>query len=203
MAANFKIIEPGIGNQPVTLTQTVSQFPLGLEVQAVDMASGSAATGSGNLGCGRFVYCVGSGASAPSRGDLVFMKGNTVMKAGSASTASWLPLGIAAGDITATNVYGWVQVAGMCDYAKMENATTDTYLAGGAAATAFIGSATDGCMNTTQTATCNAIMGIGFPFGSVVLTGASSTWSTASFSNMTVQLCYPQVRGGSASSVGA
>jgi hypothetical protein len=193
MAANFKIVDPGIGNQPVTLTQTVKQFPLGLEVQAIDMATGSAATGSGNLGCARFVYCVGSAASGASRGDLVFRFGNSIQKAGPASTATMADLGIAAGDVSNSNVYGWVQIGGICDYAKMENATTDTYLANGVAATAFVGSASDGCMNTTQTAAGHAIMGVGFPYGSVVLSGASSVWSTASFSNMTVQLFRPRM----------
>ena len=198
MAANFKIIDPGIGNQPVTLTQTVSQFPLGLEVQAVDMVSGSAATGSGNLGCARFVNCVGSAASGASRGDLVFRFGNSIQKAGSASSGTNMDLGIAAGDVSNSNVYGWVQIGGICDYAKLEVATTDTLLAGGVAATAFIGSTVDGVIATTQTAAGHAILGMGFPYGSVVCSGASSISSTATISNMTVQLFRPRIVVGSA-----
>ena len=198
--SDFKIIHPQLGAVPVSSTGTDLLLPLGYKADAQDIQSGST-----NLGCGRFVYVVGvaSNASSPVKGDLVIFKGNTVQKAGMASSASYLPVGIAAGSISGTNVYGWVQILGLCDYAKMENASTDTYLAGAGAATAFIGSGTDGCMNTTQSATGAAIIGVGFPVAAAItLTGASSVWSTASFSNMTVQLFYPQIRGGSASSVG-
>ena len=195
--SDYRIIHPQIGAVPVSVTGTTKLLPLGYVAQAQDLQ-----TGSTNCGCGEFRYVVGPAASGPSKGDLAMLKGNTVQQAGSASSGSYLPLGIAAGAISATNVYGWVQVRGLCDYAKMENATTDTYLAGGRAATAFIGSTTDGCMNTTQTATGNAIIGIGFPMGPITLTGASRVWSTASFSNMTVQLFYPQIRGQSDSAGG-
>ena len=197
--SDFRIIHPQVGAVPVSSTGTDVLLPLGYHAQAFDLQ-----TGSTNCGAGSFIYVVGvaSNASSPVKGDLVIFKGNTVQKAGSASTASYLPLGIAAGSISGTNVYGWVQVRGLCDYAKMENASTDTYLAGGVAATAFIGSATDGCMNTTQSATGAAIIGIHFPMGSMVITGASSTWSASSFSNMTVQLNFPQIRGASNSAAG-
>lgn len=197
--SDFRIVHPQIGAVPVSSTGTDLLLPLGYQAQAFDLQ-----TGSTNCGAGRFIYVVGvaSNASSPVKGDLVLLIGNTAQKAGSASIGSYLPLGIAAGSISGTNVYGWVQVRGLCDYAKMENASTNSYLAGGVAATAFVGSATDGCMNTTQTATGNAIMGIGFPFGSVAVAGVSSTWSTASFSNMTVQLNFPQIRGASNSAAG-
>jgi len=58
-------------------------------------------------------------------------------------------------------------------------------------------------MNTTQSATGAAIMGIGFPNAqSYALTSLSSSWSAGSFSNMTVQLFNPQVRGASNSAAG-
>jgi hypothetical protein len=190
--SDFKIIHPQLGAIPVSSTGTDQLLPLGYHAGAQDIQSGSS-----DMGCGQFVYVVGvaSNASSPIRGDLVLRVGNTVQKAGSASIASVLPVGIAAGSISGTNVYGWVQIRGMCDYANMENASTDTYNAGGRGATAFVGSATDGCMNTTQTATGNAIVGIGFPMGPLTLTGTKSVWSTASFNAMTVQLFYPWQQG--------
>ena len=197
--SDFKIIHPQLGAVPVSSTGTVKLLPLGYHAQAQDIQSGS---GSKDIGCGQFIYVNGATASAPVKGDLVMLLGNTAQVVGSACSVSYLPLGIAAGSMSNTNVYGWVQVYGMCDYAKMENASTDSYNAGVRAATAFIGSATDGCMNTTQSATGNAIIGIGFPFGSANLTGASSSWSAASFSNMTVQLFHPQIRGNSNSAGG-
>jgi hypothetical protein len=197
--SDFKIIHAQLGAVPVSSTGTVQQLPLGYVAQAQDLQSGS-----GAMGCGRFVYVVGvaSNASSPIRGDLCLIKGNTVQKAGMASSGSYFPVGIAAGSISGTNVYGWVQVRGLCDYANMENATTDSYNGGVVAATAFIGSATDGCMNTTQSAAGAAIIGIGFPMGSIAISGSRSVWSTASFNGMTVQLNFPQLRGGSASAGG-
>jgi hypothetical protein len=195
--SDFKIIHKQLGAVPVSSTGTVKLLPLGYSAQANDMQSGSA-----NIGCGRFIYVNGATASAPVKGDLVMLLGNTAQVAGSACSVSYLPLGIAAGSMSNTNVYGWVQVHGLCDYAKMENASTDSYLAGGVAATAFIGSATDGCMNTTQSATGNAIIGIHFPMGSIAISGSRSVWSTASFNAMTVQLNYPQIRGNSNSAGG-
>jgi hypothetical protein len=113
--SDYKIIHPQIGAIPVSQTDTSKRLELGYRAQAIDMASGSGNTGSANFGAAQFVYCVGFSTSAPTRGDLVQRFGNSVKKMGSGSTASNMPLGIAAGDISATNVYGWVQVKGICD----------------------------------------------------------------------------------------
>jgi len=193
--SDYRIIHPQLGAVPVSSTGTTPLLPLGHRAQAQDIQ-----TGSTNLGCGQFLYVVGvaTGASSAAKGDLAMIKGDTVQQAGPARSASVLPLGIAAGPLSGTNVYGWVQVRGLCDYAAMENATTDSFNAAGRAATAFIGSGTDGNLATTQSATGQAIVGIGFPMGALTLTGSRSVWSTASFTGMTVQLFNPFVRGTSA-----
>jgi hypothetical protein len=65
------------------------------------------------------------------------------------------------------------------------------------AATAFVASTDDGLIATTQTAAGHAIIGMNF-LGSYELSGARSTMSTATISNMTVNLNFPQVVPGSA-----
>lgn len=183
--SDFRFITPNVGAVPVTVTGTSQKWALGYIAQAEDRNTGSAS----NMGVGHFVYCVGASVSAPNRGDFVFIAGNSAKLIGSGSSLSNSPIGVAAGDITATNVYGWVQVQGLCDFAKLENATVAV------GASAFIASATntDGQVASTQTATGNALKGIFFP-----LSLASNTAAGASTMTGTVQLNYPRVRLGSA-----
>jgi hypothetical protein len=182
--SDFRILSPYAGGQPVTVTGTSQKWPLGLIVQAEDRNTASAS----NMGAGHFVYCIGASVSAPNRGDWVFYAGNSAKLLGSGSSLSNSPIGVAAGDLTASNVYGWVQVRGLCDYAKFENATIAV------GASAFIASATntDGQIASTQTATGNAVFGIFFP-----VSVASNTVAGASTMTGTAQLDFPRAFVGS------
>lgn len=115
MAAIFMIIDPIAGNPtPVTQTDTVAKFPLGVIARAKDFQ-----TASTNLGAGMFQYCYGSDVT--SAGYFVQIQGNQAVLASAALSASKFPHGVAAGTLSATNVYGWVQVQGMADYCRGTN----------------------------------------------------------------------------------
>jgi hypothetical protein len=80
----------------------------------------SAATGSAAIyAAGEFVYCRGSNVA--SAGQFVNIQNGSAVLAASANSSRALPVGVAAGALTATNVYGWVQVRGRCDYARCTN----------------------------------------------------------------------------------
>jgi hypothetical protein len=137
----------------VTLTATTQQWPLGYLALGQDYSSGSS-----QLGNGLFQYCVGASAGQPqSIGQCVQIRGYSAALAGTVNRLSAFPLGIAAGAISGTNVYGWVQVKGLCDYARATGGFN--ILAG---ASAFVGSTT-GQLATTQGATGAAIYGMAFP----------------------------------------
>lgn len=163
--SDYKIIDPQIGApSPVSITGTVQQWPLGYIAKAEDKASASA-----QIGEGMFQYVVGDTAGAPqSAGQLVFIRGNSAMLAGTVNRLSNLPLGVAAGAISASNVYGWVQVQGLCDYAFMSNHAVAV------GASAFIASTT-GNIATTQGATGAAIYGIHFPISATSAQSRSLT----------------------------
>jgi len=159
--SDFRIVEPQIGApSPTSLTATTQQWPLGYIAKGADFASGlggTAFTSVTRCGDGLFQYCVGDTAGpALSRGQAVLIRGNSALLAGTAQKASNLPLGIAAGPLSASNVYGWVQVQGYCDYARGTNVNTSV------GATAFLGSTT-GQIATGSGAAGNAIWGLHFP----------------------------------------
>ena len=159
--SDYKIVEPQLGvPSPVTLTATVQQWPLGYIAKGEDFASGlggTAFTSVTRCGDGLFQYCVGDTAGpALSIGQAVLLRGNSALLAGTVNRLSNLPLGIAAGALSASNVYGWVQVQGFCDYARGTNANTSV------GATAFVGSTT-GQLASTQGAVGARIWGLHFP----------------------------------------
>jgi hypothetical protein len=176
--SNFKIVEPSIGApSPVSLTATTQLWPLGFVAKAADHATGSA-----RLGDGLFQYCVGATAGAPqSIGQLVQIRGNSAALAGTANRLSNFALGLAAGAISATNVYGWVQIKGLADYGRCSNHDIAV------GASAFVASTT-GLIATTQGATAAGINGIHFPV---------SLTSTQSLS-VTMELNFPAMNIGSA-----
>ena len=159
--SDYKIVEPQMGApSPCSVTATVQAWPLGFIAKAADFASGlggTAFTSVTRCGDGLFQYVVGDTAGpALSRGQAVLMRGNSALLAGTVNRLSNLPLGIAAGPISASNVYGWVQVQGFCDYARGTNANTSV------GATAFVGSTT-GQLASTQGAVGARIWGLHFP----------------------------------------
>lgn len=176
--ANYKIVDPFIGAPgPVTVTGTTQLFPLGLEVRAVDQNTGTA-----NVGAGNFVYCVGAGTGATA-GAFVQFAGYTASVMSAANSASRLPLGFAAGALTGTNVYGWVQIQGIVENAKGTNADiaagVPMYLHAGA------GQIASAVVNGNQ------IQG--------VYAYKSCTAALASVGSLSVQIDHPAIMGLSAS----
>lgn len=169
--SDYKIVEPQLGiPSPASSTGTVQQWPLGFVARGVDLATGSA-----RLGEGLFQYCVGATAGQPQlRGQMVQIRGHSAALLGTVNRLSNFPVGLAAGPISASNVYGWVQVKGVADYARCSNHD----IAVGASAFA---ASTTGLIATTQGATGAAIYGIAFPV---------SLTSTQSLS-VTIDLNFP------------
>lgn len=185
MAANFKIADPLIGAPlPVSETATYGTgstanppipFPLGISVRAVD-----ANTGSANIGAGVFVYARGSNVA--SIGQFVQLQGNSAVLAGTVNSASKFPIGVAAGVLSATNVYGWVQVAGMCDYAR----GTDSSIAAGKPL--YLAAGTAGYL-VTNVVNGNQVLGVVAPV----------SYTSSQSQSLTVQLNYPKLPGLTAS----
>jgi len=121
--ASYKIICPEFGWPAVTDTGTFATslgiqppLQLGQLVSAVDLT----------YGVGEFVFAYGSNVSA---GNLVqFTGSNYGVRAYGSATASIGPVGYAAAAMSATNVWGFVQVRGIFD-----SATADAAIALGVA----------------------------------------------------------------------
>jgi len=120
--SNYVIADPVVGaGMPASNTGTWATsagvyppVPFGYEVRAQDKQTGSA-----NVGAGVFVMAQGSNVA--SVGQLVHLINNSAVLLDSANSASFYPIGLAAGAMTATNVWGWVQVVGVADYVRMTN----------------------------------------------------------------------------------
>lgn len=114
--SNFRIVDPYIGllGAPVSQTQSVPVAPLGYEAKGVDYGTRTDGVGAGNAGI--FRYCQGSDVGTA--GLFVYVSNNSAIKLAAAQNA---PVGIAAAALSATNVFGWVQVQGLCDYARGTN----------------------------------------------------------------------------------
>lgn len=177
--SDYYIATPVIGAPgPITASHTAPQYPLGLEVVAVDRA---AATGSAAIpAAGVFVYCRGSDVA--SRGAFVSIHNGSAVMVASAGAASAIPIGVAAAVLTATSHYGWVQVQGRCDYARGTNvgmtAGVPRYLGG-----------TAGIL-LSNAAAGQRVQGVGVPFNQT----ATATVSASG----TVDLFRPFVVGASA-----
>ena len=149
--SDYKIVDPFVGApSPVSLYDTAQKWPIGLEVRAADKASGTAPFGGAV-----FVYCQGSNVS--SAGQWVnIINGSAVLMA-AANSASGYPVGVAAGTISATSNYGWVQIQGVCDYAKGTSGATNLALTAGSGA--FIVAGTAGFIQGVSIAG-NRVMGV-------------------------------------------
>jgi hypothetical protein len=146
-----------------------------MKMRALDFQTGSAGSAQN---AGEFVYLRGSNAT---HGCLVYIDSVSAKAAGTAHTASvWPQMGIAAGALSATNVYGWVQVQGICDYAIL----TNTSMAAGAPV--YLASTT-GQIASTCGATGYRVIGI-----------APVVSYTSANSSVTVMLNYPQHVGATA-----
>lgn len=170
--AQFFVAEPVLGVPiPVSQTLTTQLLPLGRTFWAEDRNTRATAF---NLGAAEFVYCRGS--DVLSRGQFCQIIRNSAVLMGSAASASFYPIGLAAGALSATNVFGWVQIAGLADYATCSNSDLAVHVR-----IAF--GSTAGQIGTV-TALGSRIHGINIP---VSYTAAR----TASAPNLTVQLQRP------------
>jgi hypothetical protein len=176
----YKFLDPKIGllDAP-SVTGTTPLWNLGQKALAADgVVLGTASPPT----VGEFVYCVGS-ASGGTAGAFVQFAGYTASVMSAANSASRLPLGFAAGPLTATNVFGWVQVAGIVTNAKGTNADiaagVPMYLHAGAGQIA------------SAVVAGNQILG--------VYAYKSCTATLASVGSLSVQVDYPKIMGLSAS----
>ena len=121
--ANFVIVDGLVGApSPVTATDSVQKWPLGYIARGIDYNSATGNTGSTNCGAGMFVYCAGSNVSSSGQWCSI-VNGTAVIATGARPG----PVGVAAADgLTATSVYGWVQVQGKLDYGKGTNTAIST-----------------------------------------------------------------------------
>lgn len=114
--SDFYIVDPFIGAPtPVTVTASTPKWPLGLECRAVDRDAASSLGGQ----AGVFVYARGSNMA--SAGQFVHLHNGSAVLLASGNSAWPNPIGVGAGNLSATNVYGWVQIQGRCDYARGTN----------------------------------------------------------------------------------
>jgi hypothetical protein len=113
--SDYIIVSPFVQPGPVTATHTSPQCAVGLEVDAIDRAASTAGGGA----YGRFVYARGSNMA--SGGQFVHLINGSAVLLASANSASAYAIGCAPAALTATNVYGWVQVVGRVDYARGTN----------------------------------------------------------------------------------
>jgi hypothetical protein len=147
----YKFIEPMVGAPSVSGTGTwgtapgqAPPAPFGLIAGALDPT----------YGYGEFMFVCGASASAPTAGDACLINGVSAMQAVSGNTASQGAIGIAPAALSATNVYGWAQVYGVCDYAKLGTQGT-----GAQGLPVFIGT-TAGRLQTTVGTTGYIINGL-------------------------------------------
>lgn len=115
--STFKIVTPILGQSGISDTGTSQLFPLGRMVDAVDIGTGTAA----GIGAGRFVYARGSNVA--SVGQFVHLINGSAVLLASANSSNANQVGMAAGVLSATNVFGWVQVQGVADYGRGTNSS--------------------------------------------------------------------------------
>lgn len=167
---DYKVVDDFlVGPSALSDTQSSKQFPLGIPVKAVH-TNGSFA---------EFVYAQGSNVA--SAGQFVHLFNGSAVLLASANSASYAPIGVAAGALSATNAYGWVQVRGYVDYAKGTNSAV-------AANVAMYLGATAGQLASN--------VGIGSKVQGVFVPTSYTSSQSQSF---TVLLNYPTVQGVTAS----
>ena len=115
MASAYAFIDPGAGFPGISNTGT---FNTSSGPSAPLMFGLIAGAKDPTFGYAEFMFVSGATVSAPTAGDACLLQGGGAQQLVSGNTASQGPVGIAATAISNTNVYGWVQVYGVCDYAN-------------------------------------------------------------------------------------
>ncbi len=176
--SKFVAIDPIVGAPaPMSATATSQQWQLGYAVQGFDVATGASSL---NLGAASFVYVVGSNVA--SIGQFVMVSNSSAVLLAAANSASFFPIGVAAGNLSASNVFGWVQVGGLCDYARGTNSAI------AAGVPLYIAAGTAGFLVTNVVAG-NHVQGVVCPV----------SYTSSQSSALTVQLFNPFVAGLTAS----
>lgn len=171
--SQFIVIQPTLGApSPVSATGTDRLFPIGQTAMCEDRGSGASSV---YRGAGEFVYLRGSNVA--SIGQYVHISNGSAVLLAAANSASFFPIGVAAGVLSASNVFGWVQIGGACDFAIGTNSS----VAAGAAL--YIAAGTAGLLLSNAVAG-NKVQGV-CPIASF----------TSSQSSMVVQLNRPSVIG--------
>lgn len=171
--SKFMVVDPFIGNPtPVSNTATLQQFAIGLIARAEDKLSGASSL---YRGAGEFIYCQGSNVTAI--GQFVQVSNGSAVLLASANSGSAFPIGVAAGNISATNVFGWVQIGGICDYAQGTNSSIAAGVPLYLAATAGI---------------INSVSALGSRVQGVV---APNSYTSSQSASLTVQLFRPFIPG--------
>lgn len=173
MAATYQVVDPFVGQVNVTATGTLQLLPVGYIAHGQDTS-----TAQGGMGMGSFIYCQGSNVTAA--GQFVHVSNGSAVLLASANSTVWWPIGLAGGNLSATNVYGWVQVQGKADYALHTNVSV--------AANAYIALGSTAGQVGTVTALGSRINGIAVPNS-----------FTSSQTSMTVFLDFPKLIGITAS----
>ena len=173
MAGSYVIVNSIGAVSPVSATETSKRFALGVEMIAVDNQTGASSL---NLGAGRFIYCQGSNVA--SVGQFVHISSNSAVLLAAANSTCEFPVGVAAGNLSATNVFGWVQVQGLCDYARGTNSSI------AAAQQLYVCAGTAGLL-VTNVVTGNRVQGV----------AAYASYTSSQSSNLSVQLMYPRIVG--------
>jgi len=183
--ANYLFADPFLGvPAPMSATYTFAtsaginpQWPLGMEVRAEDHPTETGSAVRPSLGAGIFVHAQGSDVGTA--GLLVYLKNNSAVKLAAGVN---YPVGVACGVLSATNVAGWVQVAGIKDDCRGTNVSIP------ADVQVFVGTA--GGFVVSGSVANSAIRGM--------VMGTASYTSSQSLS-MTVQLNRPYVQFNTAS----
>jgi hypothetical protein len=160
-------------------------LPFGQEVRFKDVQ-----TGSGNAGGAVAVFVQGNNVS--SAGQFVQIINNSAVLLTNGNSASYFPIGIAGGAMTATNVWGWVGIEGKFD----NGAYTNVQAASAAPARAYLPKGTAGQIQTAGTSNeYLEIRGIHFP---VSYTSTDGSATQLGYRALTVQLDRPTMLGRSA-----
>jgi hypothetical protein len=107
-------VEPQAGLPAYSATHSTPQMAIGYEARFNDVQTGSA-----NAGQCLAIYCQGSNVA--SAGQFVQVINGSAVLLDSANSASFFPIGIAGGAMSATNRYGWVGVQGKFDNGAFTN----------------------------------------------------------------------------------
>ena len=176
--SDYKVVDDFLMGPPaLSDTQSKALFPLGIKARAVNFS----ATGSSIFPqFAEFVYAQGSNVA--SAGQFVQVWNGSAVVLAAANSASFFPVGVAAGLLSATNAYGWVQVDGYVDYAKGTNSAI------AAGVPLYVAAGTAGYLVTNVVAG-NHVQGVVAPV----------SYTSSQSNSLTVQLFRPFIAGLTAS----